>query len=71
MKRPTYIQKPFHRLPLKQRAIFILHLAGFSCREIERATETDHVTVSRLISTGYEEHREEIETILPIYEGHK
>lgn len=32
--RPKYINKPFKNLPLKKRAVFILHLAGFTYREI-------------------------------------
>jgi DNA-directed RNA polymerase specialized sigma24 family protein len=34
MNRPQYIRKPFDRLPLKQRAVFILHISGMSYRQI-------------------------------------
>jgi hypothetical protein len=68
MTKPKYIRKPFDRLPLKQRAIYILWLAGFTCREIEKITETDHVTVSRYVLSIYDKYADEIGTKLPVIE---
>jgi len=61
---PKYVNKPFQRLPLKKRACLILHLAGLSTRQIEKAIETDHVTVSRYINEGYDEYGNYFETNL-------
>ena len=55
MTRPQYINKPFQNLPLKQRACFILHLAGFSSYEIEKAFCLPRRTISHYISTSYDE----------------
>lgn len=65
MTRHKYINKPFNRLPLKLRACFILHHAGFSCRDIERAFGTPYRTVSRYIAIACEEYDEEYGTLLP------
>ncbi len=54
--RPKYINKPFARLPLKQRACWILHLAGMSTRDIQKAIGTPYRTVSNYIQRGYKEY---------------
>lgn len=54
-----FVNKPFERLPLKQRAVFILHLAGFTQREIAKLLdETSTATVNRCISKGYKEYKD-------------
>jgi len=61
MKKPQYINKPFKNLPLKQRAVFILHLAKFSTREILSLGIISGLdTVSRYITKSYDEYRKEI-----------
>jgi DNA-directed RNA polymerase specialized sigma24 family protein len=65
MTKPKYIRKPFDRLPLKQRAIYILHLAGFTNREIGKLLATDFTWVNRLISKSYNKYYDEIATKLP------
>lgn len=59
LKRPKYLvgNKPFCRLPLKQRAIFILHMAGFTQRElIKLKLVTSLRDTSKSIAKGYEEY---------------
>lgn len=68
-RRIKYINKPFNRLPFKKRAVFILHLAGFSSREIERLIATDYSTITRWIKKSYEEYDEKNATFFPIIEG--
>ena len=58
MKRPKYTNRPFARLPLKQRACFILYMAGFTTRQIGTLIVTSYVTVSRYIKHGIEEYGE-------------
>ena len=61
LKRPKYLvgNKPFCRLPLKQRAIFVLHLAGFTQRElIKLKLVTSLRDTSKYIAKGYEEYGE-------------
>lgn len=65
--KPRYINKPFNRLSPKVRAVFILHLAGFSCREIEKLCVTSHMTISRWILRGYIEYPSENVTKKRIY----
>ena len=56
--RPRYLVgcKPFWRLPLKQRAVFVLHLAGFTQREISKLIRTSLQTINTYISNGYKEY---------------
>ena len=58
-KRPKYLSgnKPFNRLPLKQRAIFILHTAGMTYRDIQKLSIATPKSISRAIKKGYEEYR--------------
>lgn len=57
-KRLKYINKPFKNLPLKQRAIFILHLAGFTYREIQKLKiVASPETISKAIINGYKEYK--------------
>jgi len=59
LKRPKYLvgNKPFSRLPLKERAIFVLHMAGFTCRDIEKVLSgTSRSAISRWIVNGYGEY---------------
>lgn len=65
----NYINKPFDRLPLKQRAIFILHLAGFTQREIRDLLRTDRNLVSSAISMGFKEYGDDFKNIFPKSEG--
>ena len=59
MKRPKYINRPFTRLPLKQRACFILHLAGFTQREMLRVLSVaSFKTINAYIKHGIEEYGE-------------
>ena len=64
-KRPKYINKPFHLLPLKQRAIFILHLAGFTQREIASLIRTSVSTINYYICRSYEKYNVENRTNAP------
>jgi len=60
LKRPKYLvgNKPFNRLPLKQRAIFILYLAGFTYRDlIKLKIVASPETISRAISMAKEVYR--------------
>ena len=41
-------------LPLKQRACFILHLSGFSTREVAKLFVTSHMSISRYITESYD-----------------
>ena len=50
LKKPKYVNKPFNRLPLKRRAVFILHLAGFTYRELMSLGIASPKTISRAIS---------------------
>ena len=50
-----YINKPYAHLPLKKRAIVILHLAGFSTREIGRLLSTHYTRVSVVIRQAYKQ----------------
>jgi len=56
--RPKYLvgNKPFNRLPLKQRAIFVLWLAGFTYRDIEALGMASRKTITNAIRKGYEEY---------------
>ena len=55
--RPKYVNKPFQNLPLKQRTIFILHLAGFTYREIQSLKlVASHRDISQAIKKGYENY---------------
>lgn len=59
LKRPKYLvgNKPFCRLPLKQRAIFVLHMAGFTYRElIKLKIVASPETISKVITMGYSEY---------------
>lgn len=57
-----FVNKPFERLPLKQRAVFVLHLAGFTQREIASLfDELSQATTSRYISKGYKEYKDKNE----------
>jgi len=61
LKRPKYLvgNKPFCRLPLKQRAIFVLHMAGFTEREIAKLLNgASKGSVNRAKSMGYNEYGE-------------
>lgn len=51
-----YINRPFTRLKLKERGIFILHLAGFSYRDIAKIVRTSKDTVTRYVNKGYREY---------------
>ena len=51
-----YMNKPFRRLPLKQRAILILHMAGFTYKELQRLGVANPNTISRAIQKGYDEN---------------
>lgn len=50
------VNEPFNRLTLKQRAVFILHLAGVTQREIRHLLRTDRNFVNDSIKKGYEEY---------------
>lgn len=68
-QRPKYVNKPFSRLPLRQRAVFVLHMAGFTIREIAKLVYgTKRNKVSRLIIKSYKEYSVEYGTIPPKYE---
>jgi len=56
--RPKYLvgHKPFNRLPLKQRAIFILWLAGFTYKEIEAVSKASSKTITNAITKGCKEY---------------
>ena len=55
--RPKYVNKPFSRLPLKQRAVFVLYLAGFTYRELSRLKlVASHRDISSFIKRGFEEY---------------
>lgn len=51
-----YLQKPFHLLPSKKRAVYILHLAGFTVRDISRLLRTPRSTISDYIQEGCEKY---------------
>ena len=56
-KRPKYINKPFQRLPLKKRACFILHLSGFSTRQIEKQIrQIAHLGIDGITKYPKEQH---------------
>lgn len=49
-------EKPFQDIPLSERAIFILHLAGFSYRQIKQIFASSKPTIyriSQVILGGY------------------
>jgi acetyl-CoA carboxylase alpha subunit len=50
------INKPFARLQEKERIVFILHLAGFTQRQIRRNLVTGMNVVNKAIKRGYEEY---------------
>jgi len=58
IKRPKYLvgNKPFNRLPIKQRAIFILHLGGFTYEDIQALGIASNNTISKAISRGRKEY---------------
>ena len=62
-QRRKLINKPFNRLDPKVRAIFILHLAGFTQREIRKLLITDMNFVNRAIAKAYEEYDNEFNNI--------
>jgi len=56
--RKHFVNKPFERLPIKQRAVFILHLAGFTQREVSKLLKTSLRDINTYISRGYKEYGE-------------
>lgn len=61
LKRPKYLvgNKPFSRLSLKERAVFILYMGGLTQREIAKLgikTTTSTKTINNIIAKGYEEY---------------
>ena len=68
MTKLRYINKPFDRLPLKQRACFILHLAGFSYRQIKLLLVTGMDTITKAIVSGYSNYHGNLGTNYPISE---
>ena len=61
LKRPKYLvgNKPFCRLPLKQRAIFVLHMAGFTYEDmLKLKIVVSPETISRYLAKGYGEYGE-------------
>jgi len=60
MTRPKYIRKPFDRLPLKQRAIYILWLAGFTQKEIGKMLVISQPAVTQAISRICNKYSEEM-----------
>lgn len=70
LKRPQFVNKPFSRLPLKQRAVFVLHLAGFTDREIVGIVNgASKGSVYRWLSICYREYCHSNGANLPISEG--
>jgi DNA-directed RNA polymerase specialized sigma subunit len=53
MKRPKYINRPYQYLPLKQRAIYILSLAGITQEEIGKLLVVSQQGVSKVLSSIY------------------
>jgi DNA-directed RNA polymerase specialized sigma24 family protein len=58
LKRPKYLvgNKPFSRLPLKQRAIFILYMAGLTYNDLQQLSIASPRTISKVIKRAYEEY---------------
>jgi len=56
LKRPKYVNKPFSRLPLKQRAVFVLFLAGFTYKELQKLGVAAPECISDSIKRGYGEY---------------
>jgi transposase len=56
MTRPKYIRKPFDRLPLKKRAVFILHMGGMSYREIADLLKIGRSSAHRIGVEGNESY---------------
>jgi len=69
MTRRRYINKPFDRLPLKRRAIFILYISGFTYREIKSLLGTGSDFVSSTISSSWKEYYKNLGSKPSIYEG--
>ena len=69
MKRPKYVNRPFTRLPLKQRACFILHLAGFTHRQIKLLLGTGSDYTSQAITMGCKEYANKVGTKHTIVRG--
>ena len=61
-KRVKYVNKPFNRLTLKQRAIFILTISGFTQREIAKLLKTSLRDVNQSIADSFEEYTDEMVT---------
>ena len=55
-KLKKYINRPYHRLPIKRRAVFILCVAGFTYREIVALGIATHRTISKALKQAQEEN---------------
>ena len=52
MKRPKYINRPFNNLPLKQRAILILYISGFTYADMKKMLRVGRTTISSTIKAN-------------------
>lgn len=64
-----YINKPFTRLDVKERVIFVLYISGFTQREIRSFLRTDINFVSASIKKGLREYPNEIKNVFTISVG--
>lgn len=64
-----FINKPLDRLPLRERAVFVLYLAGFTQREIKSILGTRSDFVSQAIKMGCKEYECQIGNIFTYKEA--
>ena len=64
-----FINKPLDRLTMRERAVFVLYLAGFTQREISSLLRTSRNFVSSTIKKGCVEYSSQIENIFTYKEA--